>query len=65
MPTLSKIVPWSGEAAHLTVVTADGTTAVDLDCSGSDLAAGIYIGRFDSFAVTITTASGIALSGTF
>jgi len=55
--------PWLDEAARLTVVTADGTTAVDLECSGADIAAGIHIGRFDSFTVTLATASGVTLSG--
>lgn len=56
--------PWLDETAHLTIVPTDGSVAADLDCSGTDIAAGIYIGRFDSFTVTITTASGITLSGT-
>lgn len=57
--------PWLDETAHLTIVTADGAVAADLDCSGTDIAAGIYIGRLDTFTVTITTPSGITLTGTF
>lgn len=57
--------PWLDETAHLTIVTADGAVAADLDCSGTDIATGIYIGCFDSFAVTITTDSGITLTGAF
>ena len=57
--------PWLDEAANLTIVLTDGAVAADLDCSGTDIAAGIYVGRFDSFTVTITTPSGITLTGYF
>lgn len=57
--------PYCDETARLAIATDDGAVAVDLDCSGSDIAAGIYIGCFDSFTVTITAASGQAFTGEF
>jgi len=56
--------PWLDEAVRLTIVTADGATAVDLDCSGTDLAAGIYVGSLEQGTIVITLDSGTVFTGT-
>lgn len=53
---------YTDEAATVTV-TAPGCVPATIECQGTELVTGVYIGVFDSFEITVTTASGVEYHG--